>query len=61
MEKMVKDQGKETGGPWDCHYGRNFYGWEAERVVAVTCGSNIMERISRARSHLAVILVDGSS
>ena len=63
MEKMVKDQGKEAGqeGPWDCYYGRNFYGWEAERVVAVTCGSNIMERITRARTHLAVILVDGSS
>ena len=61
MEKMVKDQGKEAGGPWDCYYGRNFYGWEAERVVVVTCGSNIMERITRARTHLAVILVDGSS
>ena len=58
MEKMVKDQGKEAGGPWDCYYGRNFYGWEAERVVVVTSGFYIMEPITRARTHLAVILVD---
>ena len=57
MEKMVKDQGKETGGPWDCHYGRNFYGWEAERVVAVRDGTHIIEQITRARTHLVVILV----
>ena len=28
---MVK---KEAGGPWDCYQAYNFFGWEAERVVA---------------------------
>ena len=60
MEKMVKDQGKEAGGPSDCYYADNFYGWEAERVVAVTNGDNIMEMITRARTHLAVILVQNT-
>ena len=36
MEKMVKKQGKMAGGPWDCYSARDFYGWEAERVVVVT-------------------------
>merc|ERR1712079_318374 len=57
IEKMVKDQGKEAGGPWDCYDAEGFYGWEAERVVAVTRGDDIMEMITRARTHLAVILV----
>ena len=58
IDKMVKDQGKDDGGPWACYYGYNFFGWEAERVVAVTYGGNLMEMITRARTHLAVILVD---
>ena len=55
--KMVKDQGKEAGGPWDCYHVLDFYGWEAERVVAVMNGENIMELITRARTRLSVILV----
>ena len=55
---MVKEQGKEAGGPWDCFYARDFYGWEAERVVAVTGGLSIMELITRAKIHLSVIFVD---
>ena len=35
-----------------------FYGWEAERVVAVTMGRSIMEPITRAKTHLAVILFE---
>ena len=57
--EMVMDQGKEKGGPWDCYYAGNFYGWEAERVVVVTAGWETMEMITRARTHLAVILVGG--
>ena len=57
---MVKEQGKEAGGPWDCYNAFNFYGWEAERVVAVTTGPNLTELITRARTHLSVILVRGS-
>ena len=58
---MVKEQGKKAGGPWDCYNANNFYGWEAERVVAVTGGNSFMELITRARTHLSVILVDDSS
>ena len=54
---MVKNQGKEAGGPWDCYQARDFYGWEAERVAAVTTGGHVLEMITRARTHLAVILL----
>ena len=56
---MVSDQGKEAGGPWECYDARNFFGWEADRVVAVTYGAKIMEMITRAKTMLAVIIVDG--
>ena len=62
MKEIVKKRGKEAGPhlrPWDCYNAENFYGWEAERVVAVTSGANIMEVITRARTHLAVIFVAG--
>ena len=52
---MVKKQGKEARGPWESYHVRDFYGWEAERVVTVTGGDNIMELITRAKTHLAVI------
>ena len=48
-----------AGAHWDCYSAFEFYGWEAERVVAVTSGSNMMELITRAKTHIAVILVDG--
>ena len=60
IDKMVKKQGKEAGGPWEYYESFNFYGWEAERVVAVTDGTDIMELITRARTHLAVILLEKS-
>ena len=49
---MVK---KEAGGPWDCYQAYNFFGWEAERVVAVIRVGNIMEPITRAKTHLSVM------
>ena len=58
LRKLVKDQGKEAGGPWECYYAGNFYGWEAEKVLAVTSGGHVLEMITRARTHLAVILVN---
>ena len=58
MKKLVKKQGKEAGGPWECYRARDFFGWEADRVVAVTYGGNIMEMITRAKTLLAVIIVD---
>ena len=67
-KKILKKQGKEEGGPWDCYDVYHFHGWEADRVVAVTTGRDLwppldmeMEKITRARTHLAVILVDHTS
>ena len=43
----IMDTVKTTGGPWDCCHADRFFGWEAERVVAVTSGERIMELITR--------------
>ena len=48
-----------AGAHWDCYSAFEFYGWEAERVVAVTSGSNMMELITRAKTHLSVIIGEG--
>ena len=58
MKKIVKKQGNEAGGAWECYHVNSFYGWESERVVAVTVGGGIMELITRARTRLSVILVE---
>jgi len=58
MMKMVKEQGKKTGEAWDCYEAFEFYGSEADKVVAVTVGGGLMELITRARTHLSVILVE---
>ena len=55
IRRIVKEQGKEEGGPWDCYHAVEFYGWEAERVVVVTDGDNIMEMITRAKTYLRLI------
>ena len=52
---------KEQGGPWDCFPARNFYGWESEKLVAVTYGHHLVEQITRARTHLVVILAESAS
>ena len=50
---------REAVGSSKCYNACGFYGWEAERVVAVTSGgSRLLEMITRARIHLAVVLVD---
>ena len=46
-----------AGAHWDCYSAFEFYGWEAERVVAVTSGSNMMELITRAKTHLSVCFI----
>ena len=58
MKKMVKREGTEEGGTWECYKAHIFYGWEAENVVVMTKGDNLIEMITRARTHLVVILVD---
>ena len=60
FEAIVKEQGKMLGGPWDCYEASRYFGWEAERVVAVTDGTALLEMATRAKTHLAIILVEGS-
>ena len=61
MMKIAKEQGKETGGPWDCYHVGDFFGWESDRLVVVTDGGEMMELITRARTHLSVFLMGGSN
>jgi len=60
IKEMLKKQHAEDGKQWECYHSDNFFGWEAERVVAVTDGTNIMEMITRAQLSLCVILADSS-
>ena len=60
FEAIVMEQGKMLGGPWDCYEASQYFGWEAERVVAVTDGTALLEMATRAKTHLAIILVEGS-
>ena len=57
MGEICKSHGKEKGGPWECYDVLNFYGWEAERVVAVTTGWGAMlEMATRAKTELILII-----
>ena len=47
-----------TEGPWETFSVFNFFGCEAERVVAVTSGDLTMEQITRAKLELVIVLVD---
>ena len=50
---MIKDK----GGPWEFYNSLNCTGWEANRVVVVTCGTiGVLEMITRAKTHLNLIL-----
>ena len=60
FEALVEEQGKMLGGPWDCFEASRYFGWEADRVVAVTDGTALLEMVTRAKIHLAIILVEGS-
>ena len=56
MKAKVNKYGKEGGGPWECNRAKDFYGWEADKVVAVTSGYSNMELITRAKTKLIFIL-----
>ena len=58
IQKIVMEYGKKEGGPWNCHVSDTFQGWEAERVVVVKGGADLLELITRAKTHLAVVLVE---
>ena len=50
---------REAAGSSKCYNACGFYRGEAERVVAVTSGGScLLEMITRAKIHLAVVLVD---
>ena len=55
MKDICESHGKEKGGPWECYEANNFFGWEAERVVAVTTGWRfiIVELAMRAKTDSA--------
>ena len=56
---MVRKEAQSAGVPLDVHNIGNFFGWEAERVVAVIYEETLMmEQITRARLQLAVIIFD---
>ena len=55
IDQLVMSQGKKAGGPWEYYHSLGFNGAEAERIVAVTSGGDILEEITRAKTHLAVI------
>ena len=56
MIEICASHRKEKGGPWECYDTRDFYGWEAERVVVVAAGGGILEQATRARTKLILIL-----
>ena len=58
IQKTVTEHGKKEGGPWDCHMADTFHGSEAERVVVVKGGADLLELITRAKTHLVVVLVE---
>ena len=60
IEEICKGHGKQMGTAWECYNATEFFGWEAAKVVTVTAGEGFsMEMFTRAKTHLAVILVHG--
>ena len=62
IEEVCRSHGKNEGGMWECYSVADFYGWEADRVVAVLGGNDvrgILELLSRAKTHMTLILVKG--
>ena len=59
IEELVKEGAKSAGIHWNIHNIESFYGWEADRVVAVVNEpTSMMELITRAKLQLAVIILD---
>ena len=57
MIEICKSNGKEKGGPWECYNADEFYGWESNKVVAVTAGGfATLEMATRAKTQLILIL-----
>ena len=58
-QEICESHNKIKGGPWECHRAWNFFGWEAEKVIAVVGGPGpTIEMITRARTRLILILAE---
>ena len=59
MIEICESNGKEEGGPWECYHGSEFFGWESDKVVAVTTGiSTTLEMATRAKTQMVMILAE---
>ena len=60
MKEICESHGKEKGGPWECYIATHFYGWEADKVVAVATGSGaiMLEQATRAKTELILIIAE---
>ena len=59
VKGMTTSQSRgEEGSHWKCYIADNFYGWEEDKIVAVSTGFSILEMITRARNRLCVVMVD---
>ena len=57
MKDICRAMSKDKGGPWECYKSVDCTGWEADRVVVVTCGgTSVLEMMTRAKTHLNLIL-----
>ena len=57
MRPICRAMSKKEGGHWESYNTRDCTGWEADKVVVVTCGDKrILEMITRAKTHLNLIL-----
>ena len=60
LKEICERHGNEKGGPWECYIATHFYGWEAEKVVAVATGRGaiILEQATRAKTELILIIAE---
>ena len=60
MRAICRAMTKKEGGHWESYNPRDCTGWEADKVVAVTSGDRrLLEMVTRAKTHLVLILVKG--
>ena len=57
---ICRAMSKKEGGPWEYYNSVDCTGWEADKVVVVTGGEKrVLEEVTRAKTHLILILVKG--
>merc|ERR1712038_34695 len=59
MREIRESHRTKKGEPWKCYYTGDFYGWEAEKVVAVGIGGPVsLEEATRAKTELILIIAE---